>query len=830
MSDSRWTYSLLSALAAFAVGCEDGATATGPQTVVETGYLSCAADAAACPGAAKCSKSGGAFECVQPTSGCTPAVSCACLPKACSATQVCVDGAGGKSVTCQAAKPLDSDGDGFADAYDCAPDDAAIFPGASEVCDGVDNDCDGEVDEGCEVACPATFPDFDDACTQDADCVVAFHQTDCCGNSAAWGIATGEKAGFDAAETICKGQYPACGCPAMAPVADDGGRSWNLADYVATCSAGACVTKVSPDADADADGTPDKDDCAPYDPAIHPGATEICDGQDNDCDGQTDEGCGTAVACGTSPGAFPTFDDTCAADGDCVVAFHQINCCGTQAAWGIRASEKPAFDAAEAICVDQYPKCGCATFPTTADDGSTSTDPNAFVATCEAGVCTTSVSEPDSDGDGTPDTMDCAPKDATIHPGAVELCNGVDENCDGTVDEGCTGVMCTGVTPTAFPTFDKACTAAADCALVFHRINCCGSKEAWGVNTAVLGDFEAAEAVCRNQYPPCKCAEFAPVADDGGSSWDTAAFAVDCVAGQCRTSVTAPDSDGDGTPDDADCAPLDGSIHPGAAELCDGQDNDCDGEVDEGCSGVMCTGVQPTSFPAFDDTCAADTDCALVFHQTDCCGNTHADGISASEQKAFAEAEAICQAQYPGCGCPAHTPVADDGGTSWDMTAFSVACVAGQCRTSVAGSDTDADGTPDDADCAPNDPMIHPGAKEICNGLDDNCDGTVDEGCTGVMCSGTGAGTFPEFDDACAADADCVLVLHQINCCGSTHAWGIATTALAAFQAAEAICESQYPPCDCAAFPPVADDGGSSWDMNGYKVACVGGACWTSVP
>jgi pimeloyl-ACP methyl ester carboxylesterase len=42
----------------------------------------------------------------------------------------------------------DSDGDGFGDACDCDPDDPAVFPGAPEFCDGVDNNCNGQADEG----------------------------------------------------------------------------------------------------------------------------------------------------------------------------------------------------------------------------------------------------------------------------------------------------------------------------------------------------------------------------------------------------------------------------------------------------------------------------------------------------------------------------------------------------------------------------------------------------------------------------------------------------------------------------------------------------------
>ncbi len=48
-------------------------------------------------------------------------------------------------------------------------------------------------------------------------------------------------------------------------------------------------TTHSDTTDSDSDGTPDADDCAPNDPAVHPGADELCNDVDDDCDGSTDE-------------------------------------------------------------------------------------------------------------------------------------------------------------------------------------------------------------------------------------------------------------------------------------------------------------------------------------------------------------------------------------------------------------------------------------------------------------------------------------------------------------------------------------------------------------
>ncbi len=70
------------------------------------------------------------------------------------------------------------------------------------------------------------------------------------------------------------------------------------------------------------------------------------------------------------------------------------------------------------------------------------------------------------------------------------------------------------------------------------------------------------------------------------------------------------DDDGDGVNDGADCMPLDAAVFPGAIEVCDGKDNDCDGPIDESsCNdGNLCT----------DDVCDPATGCQNVFNDDPC--------------------------------------------------------------------------------------------------------------------------------------------------------------------------------------------------------------------
>ena len=60
----------------------------------------------------------------------------------------------GDSGGADSSEPLDVDGDGVPASEDCDDNDAAVSPNAQELCDGIDNNCDGAVDEGAADATP----------------------------------------------------------------------------------------------------------------------------------------------------------------------------------------------------------------------------------------------------------------------------------------------------------------------------------------------------------------------------------------------------------------------------------------------------------------------------------------------------------------------------------------------------------------------------------------------------------------------------------------------------------------------------------------------------
>lgn len=165
---------------------------------------------------------------------------------------------------------------------DCDDANAAVHPGASELCDGHDNDCDKSVDEGTSVK--SWHPDSDgdkhggssstQACAPPPGHV---ESGDDCDDSRA-SVYPGAPELCDSLDNDCDRQV------------DDGvGSTWYLdGDGDAFGQSGSTTVACSrPGGFADRGN-----DCNDSDRQIYPGASEVCfDGRDQDCDGSSDEGC-----------------------------------------------------------------------------------------------------------------------------------------------------------------------------------------------------------------------------------------------------------------------------------------------------------------------------------------------------------------------------------------------------------------------------------------------------------------------------------------------------------------------------------------------------------
>ncbi len=138
-----------------------------------------------------------------PADGCeaslSAAANCGACGNACGAAQVCIDSGGG--YTCQTGCH-DGDDDGYADescgGTDCDDADFATNPGATEKCDGIDNDCDSTTDEG--------FTTLGQACDSEDDADLCPNGTFAC-NPAGDGVVC---QGDVAISEICNNQDDDC--------------------------------------------------------------------------------------------------------------------------------------------------------------------------------------------------------------------------------------------------------------------------------------------------------------------------------------------------------------------------------------------------------------------------------------------------------------------------------------------------------------------------------------------------------------------------------------------------------------------------------------------
>ncbi len=634
---------------------------------------------------------------------------------------------------------------------DCVDTNAGINPAVAETCNALDDNCNGTTDETCD-------DDGDGYCDSNITYSPTASKQDICNKAidgqtltltcptggtitaikfAEYGTVTGScpsfaKGACDAANEIsyissaCLGKSSCSTTNWHMVLGDPCGGVFKTMAVVATCSiSGTGSLDICPKGPGDSDDT---------DPEINPAGKEICDGKDNNSNGQIDEGCD---------------DDK---DGYCDATIFTL---GKPTSCPLGGGD----------CDDTNVKLN----PGQQEDCSTPTideNCNGSFNDLNALECTPLFFDGDLDSWGTSSSKclcspigqynavnpgDCNDDNKAINPAAKEVCDNIDNDCDKTVDNGCDddgdGYCDSGMTYIGTPSV--CVNGSGDCVDSDAQVN--------PAKAEVCGDGK--DNNCNgnsNEVGAIGCLQF--YTDQDGDSYGIGNKTCLC---QPAGVISATNN--------ADCIDSDTTINPAAAEKCDGKDNNCDGKTDEGCDddkdGYCDKAYELVGSPAICPSGGGDCDDnnATVYKgkaaetcdgkDDDCNGSTDngcdddKDGYCDSSMTVSNPAPALCPKGGGDCDDFDNTvmPGAKEVcGNSKDDN-----CNGSQNDESAIGCstlyyDADADGfglsiskcycvatgsftAKADGDCNDASNAVAPGKTEACDTIDNDCDGDVDE-------------------------------------------------------------------------------------------------------
>ena len=692
----------------------------------------------------------------------------------------------------------DYDGDGFSeDQGDCDDSDDGIHPDAIDGCDGVDNNCDGTLDDNGDIA---FYLDSDNdgfgrleepvlACAPPAGYVD--NSDDCDDELAAVYPNADERC--DSIDNDCDGtidEDEAVDAPLWYLDSDSDGFGV-ASDTINSCQ--------QPDGYVDVDG-----DCDDSLASVYPDAPEVSnDGVDQDCDGEDREailmdevGVGDLVVSEImhdpttvedyvgewfevynttdnsidlqglrfgsaldllqtvseslilSPHGYAVFASRAlAAENGGIEEVHQVydrsilrlDNAGTIL---LQKEDGTSIDMVSYNVITDFPSSNGASltlgvFDSQSNDlGQSWCEASSVYGLGDLGTPGAANDECDLDGDGFPLSQgDCDDNNPEIHPFASEVCDGLDNDCDGAIDSADADVVSE---PSWF--LDADGDAYGDPDQVSSN---CEQPTGYVSNDEDCDDSDAAinpETIWYLDF------------DSDGYGGSTISL----------ESCTQPT---DYVANSADCSDTDGTIYPGAGEICDGLDNDCDGDVDTDDSDI--TGdilwYADGDGDGFGDAQQATINCSqptgYVADSTDCDDGTVAVNPDAQE---------VCDTIDNDCDGDI-----DDADSSVDLTAGSTtfymdgdgdgygdsSVSQSSCSQSLAGYASNPD------DCDDTNAAIHPMADEVCDSIDNDCDGNADDA-DDVIVGGTayyadldgdGFGDPQSSIDACVQPQDYIL-------------------------------------------------------------------------
>lgn len=365
---------------------------------------------------------------------------------------------------------------------------------------------------------------------------------------------------------------------------------------------------------------------------------------------------------------------------------------------------------------------------------------------CENNTCILPVFNDEKCDDNVACTVDtCSSSGGCNHTPNMGVCNANDMICDPTygcvecvLDEqcndsnSCTIDKCIGTTCKYYVSFDLDNDGKLDDDESTQKKSCddenaCYTQSFCNDGQCIFGVERVCNDGLTNTYDSCEpefgCLYTPGVPEDGSNPNPNPSVLEKCNgidddgdgqtdegASDCTQYYKDSDGDGYGAPgsfclckpqgdwkvkQDSDCNDANSSVHPNATEVCNGLNDDCDGQIDEGnvCGGgsggntESCNGVDDDGDGYTDEEGASG--CVTYYYDSD---NDGYGGVGTGK-----------------CYCNGKQP-----NSSWKLV---------------------------DSDCNDSNSSVKPGQSEVCgNSIDDNCSGGVDENCNGSG-GGNTAGT-----------------------------------------------------------------------------------------
>jgi hypothetical protein len=587
----------------------------------------------------------------------------------------------------------DADGDGFgnidatmtgctadegyvSDSSDCDDTDTAINPGMSEICNGVDDNCDGMIDDNA----PFTFyadADGDSYGSPFITITACFapngyvsNNTDC--DDSDQSVYPGANEYCNTVDDDCDGDVDD-NVVYLDYYSDADGDGFGQTFIGNLCS--------PPSNSSTLDG-----DCDDANNDVNPSASEACNDYDDNCDGTVNEGILFSTYYADTDGdgfGAELLGDFCSAPDN---SSEETGDCDD--------SDASVYPGANESCNGVDDDCNEAIDDNvTYSDYYLDLDGDGFGATFIGNLCTTPANSSLVDGD-------CDDDNVSINPDSSEICNLVDDNCDGSVDEGA-------ILLTYYSDLDGD-----------------------GFGADVLGDFCAAPANASLDNGDCD--------DTNSNVYPGASESCNSIDDDCNGLVDDnvvysdyyQDTDGDGygttflgnlcappsnsATIDGDCDDADAAVNPSATEVCNDVDDNCDSQTDEGLALIAYyTDIDGDGFGTdfLGDFCSAPSNASSAGGDCDDTNNSIYPGASE-----------FCNDVDDDCdGTLDNDVVYLDYYSDLDNDGYGSTFIGNLCVPP-------ANGVTNSSDCNDQIASTHPNAIEFCNNNDDDCDGQIDEG------------------------------------------------------------------------------------------------------